>query len=296
VKREPRWLVLSLVLLPLAVGALLLLLDRVTDGAVFAGSRTVGLVRVEDVILSSERTISLLREYRDDSQIAGVVLRLESPGGAVAPSQEIYREVMRFRESGKPIVASMGSVAASGAYYIACAADRIFASPGTITGSIGVILRLSRWYRLFGKIGIEMETLKTGKYKDVGSPDREMTPEERRYLQGVIDDTYEQFVADVAAGRARQADSVRALADGRVYTGRQALAVGLVDTLGGLQDAVQYVRDRTGLPDKAKVHERRPRRPFWWDMIPADLLRRSAETVERTLYPAGIYYLYADGL
>jgi protease-4 len=256
----------------------------------------VGLVRIDDIIISSERSVEQLREYRDDSRVAGVVLRLDSPGGAVAPSQEIYREVLRFRSSGKPIVASMGSVAASGAYYVACAADCIFASPGTITGSIGVLLRLSRWYRLFGKIGIETETIKSGKYKDIGSPAREMTPEERRHLQGLIDDTYEQFVTDVAAGRAREADSVRALADGRVYTGRQALAVGLVDTLGGLQDAVQYVRDRTGLPAKAKVCERRARRPFWWDLASLDLLRRGAATVERTLYPAGIYYLYADGL
>jgi protease-4 len=282
---------MALVLLPIAVGAVLLGIDRAAGGALFGERRLVGLIRVDDVIYSSERCAKQLKQLADDPQVAGVVLRLNSPGGAVAPSQEIYQAVLRFRQSGKPLVASMDNVAASGAYYVASAADRVFANPGSITGSIGVIMRLSRIRKLFDKVGLEMETIKTGEFKDIGSPHRDMTARERQLLQDLIGDTYEQFIADVASGRGMEVDSVRALADGRVFTGRQALQVGLVDTLGGLEDALQYVRETAGLSADAEVYEKRSRVPSWLDLIPEDLLGGAKGLLGRELVPGGIYYL-----
>jgi protease-4 len=293
VKRKHRWLVVGLLLTPVAIGALMLLVDAAGGaGDLLPSTRKVAIVRIDDVIISSESVVEQLRDYADDGDIAGVVLRINSPGGAVAPSQEIYRAVLRFREGSKPIVASMENLAASGGYYVASAASRIFANPGTITGSIGVVLPLSHFYRLFDKLGIDFETLKAGRYKDIGSPNRKMTSEERRLLQGVLDDTHRQFVEDVCAGRGMNCDSLRAIAEGQVFTGRQALALRLVDTLGGLDDAVSYVKQITGLPRKAETCEKRAN-PAWWDLLPAGLAR-TVGAFRATLYPGGIYYLYGS--
>lgn len=178
-----------------------------------------------------------LKKFRRDSSVRAILVRIDSPGGSVGPSQEIYREIMRTKQS-KPVVASLGSVAASGGYYIASAATRIVSNPGTITGSIGVIIYLPNLRELFGKIGYEMVTIKSGKFKDVGNPGREMTPEEREILQGSIDEAHGQFISDVASGRNLQEDKVRELADGRIIVGRLAQQLGLVDELGNFEDAV----------------------------------------------------------
>ncbi|MBX9877197.1 MAG: signal peptide peptidase SppA [Candidatus Obscuribacterales bacterium] len=184
-----------------------------------------------------------LRRAQKDNHVKGVLLRINSPGGTVATSQEIQQSVLAFRKSGKPIVVSMIDVAASGGYYVACAADKIVALPGTITGSIGVIMNL---YNLEGaehKLGIESNVVKSGKFKDIGSFSRPMTAEERELLQGIIADTYDQFVTAVSEGRHMDVAAVKKIADGRIISGRQALAAGLVDQLGGYEEAVASLQD-----------------------------------------------------
>jgi protease IV len=182
---------------PVMIGLALIALENSHSvrNPVFAEmqSKKIGLVRIVDIIYSSENYVWQLEELRKDKSIGGVLLRIESPGGAVAPSQEIYKEILRYRQDDKPLVVSMGNVAASGGYYIACPAMKIFANPGTLTGSIGVIFRFPQYYKLLDKVGIKMETIKAGRNKDIGSPHREMTKEERTLLQGLIDDTHEQF-------------------------------------------------------------------------------------------------------
>ncbi len=198
----------------------------------------VGLVRVEGVIADSRSVIKDLRYFEDVGGIQALVIRIDSPGGGVAATQEIVNEIDRLRETGLPVVASMGAVAASGGYYIACSADSVFANPGTLTGSIGVIMSFTNLEEFFSKIGMSTEVVKSGEYKDIGSWSREMTPAERELLQGTVDDIHAQFVEAVTLGRGLSQSEVEAIADGRVFSGRQALSLKLVDALGTLDDAV----------------------------------------------------------
>lgn len=225
-----------------------------------AGKKGIGLVEVKGMILDSKEPVRQLRHFLKNENIKAVVLRVDSPGGVVAPSQEISEEVRRFAEK-KKIIVSMGSLAASGGYYISAPATMIYANPGTITASIGVILKLSNIETLMDKIGIKSYTLKTGKYKDSGSPVRQFTDEDRAMLQSVISSTHEQFVKAVASGRKLPVDDVRRIADGRILSGEQALAYKLVDRLGTLQDAIEEAGKQAGitgdpevvLPPKKKV-------------------------------------------
>ncbi|MCB2204166.1 signal peptide peptidase SppA [bacterium] len=198
----------------------------------------VGLIELSEPITDAEDVIRQLRKYRRRSSVKAIVLRLDSPGGGVVPSHEIYREVLRTRQLGTPVVVSMGSVAASGAYYIACGASYVVSNPGTLTGSIGVISQFADFSELMENVGIHSTTIKSGKFKDTGSPTRPMQEQEKLQLQNTIDNVYEQFVSVVVKGRHLPRDSVLALADGRVFTGQQALGFGLVDTLGTLHTAV----------------------------------------------------------
>jgi len=197
----------------------------------------VGLIDVKGTIISSQDTLKQIKDFRKEASIKAIVLRIDSPGGSVGPSQEIYREIRRTAQS-KPVVASLGSVAASGGYYIASAASYIVANPGTITGSIGVIIHFPNLRELFGKIGYQMITIKSGQFKDIGNPARDMTPEEKELLQATIDETYHQFVRDVALARNLPEDRVREVADGRIIMGEKALELKLVDQLGNFEDAV----------------------------------------------------------
>lgn len=197
----------------------------------------VGLIELKGTITSSQETLKQITDFRKETSIKAIVLRIDSPGGAVGPSQEIYREIRRTAQS-KPVVASLGSVAASGGYYIASAASHIVANPGTITGSIGVIIHFPNLRELFGKIGYQMTTIKSGQFKDIGNPARDMTPEEKQLLQATIDETYHQFVRDVAVARNLPEDRVREVADGRIIMGEKALELKLVDQLGNFEDAV----------------------------------------------------------
>ncbi len=194
-----------------------------------------------------------LREAADNPNLKAVILRLNSPGGTVAGTQEISREIDKLKKSGKKVVASMGDVAASGAYWLAARCDKIVANPGTMTGSIGVIMSTQNLEGLYEKLGIEQINLKKGEHKDMGSPAREMTEEERQILQSMIDDDYEYFVKAVAQGRNMSADEVRELATGRVFNGSQAKEAGLVDELGNFYDAVDYTAELAGIKGKPNV-------------------------------------------
>ena len=203
-----------------------------------SGSDGVGLVEVKGLIVDGQETIRQLRDLKKDKRVKAVVVRVDSPGGVVGPSQEIYAAVKGLAKV-KKVVVSMGSVAASGGYYLSAPATVIYANPGTITGSIGVLMKFSNIEGLMDKVGLKAFTLKTGKFKDVGAPSRTMTAEEREMLQGVIDSTHAQFVRAVAEGRRLPVEEVKRIADGRIFSGEQALALKLVDRLGTLQDAVE---------------------------------------------------------
>ncbi|HXV68513.1 MAG TPA: signal peptide peptidase SppA [Nitrospira sp.] len=221
----------------------------------------IALIRVEGVILDSQTTVGELKRFSENPSVKAIVLRIDSPGGGVVPSQEIHDAVKRVRtKNNKAVIASMGSVAASGGYYIAAATDRIVANPGTLTGSIGVIMETANVEGLLQKIGVEGVVIKSGKYKDVGSPLRKMSEEERGLLQAVMDDVHKQFIEAVAEGRALELADAQVLADGRIFTGRQAKEAKLVDELGDLEDAIQLAADVVGIEGEPKVVE--PRRRF----------------------------------
>jgi protease IV len=234
------------------------------EGLTDAGTK-IGVVAIEGVISRelTERAVRQLTRYGEDASIKAIVLRIDSPGGGVAASQEIYEEVRRVRSGGKLVVASMGSVAASGGYYVASVADRIFANAGTITGSIGVIVQLGNVAALLHKLGIESTVITSGPFKDSGNPTRPLRPEERQVFQTLVDDVYQQFIEAVARGRKLPLEDVRRAADGRIYTGRQAKDLRLVDELGSLQDAVTYAASTIGIVGKPKLVQEGKER-LWW--------------------------------
>jgi protease-4 len=239
VKRGTRWLILLVVLLFALsmLGSLLFLNRGPATARLSLSSGKIGVVEIRGMILDVKDTLEEIKTLREDQAIKAMLVRIESPGGAVGPSQEIYQELLRTAKH-KPVVASLGGIAASGGYYIACAANHIVANPGTLTGSIGVIVRFGNLRSLFDKVGYEMITLKSGEFKDIGNPSRKMTPEEEALVQAMIDSVHQQFIRDVAAGRRLAEKDVQAIADGRVLTGEAARQLGLVDELGNFQDAV----------------------------------------------------------
>ncbi|SHJ56441.1 signal peptide peptidase SppA [Desulfofundulus thermosubterraneus] len=229
----------------------------------------------------SEDVMERLRQASRDPAVKAVVLRLNSPGGTAAGAQEIAAEVDNLRKSGKKVVASMGDAAASGAYWIASRADKIVANPGSLTGSIGVIMQTQDLRGLYDKLGINTRTFKSGPYKDMGSPSRPVTPEEQDIFQGMVDDIYDQFLRAVSEGRKMELDRVRKLADGRVYTGRQAQKLGLVDELGNLRDAVRLAGRLAGLGPDPVTTELGPR-GFWSGILSG------------TLFPKGFGSAFPD--
>jgi protease-4 len=259
------------------------------SGAPLFGN-SVAVVELRGVIQDATDTIDALERFRKHDGTVAVVLRIDSPGGAVAPSQEIYDEVWRVREQ-KPVIASLGSVAASGGYYVASAASRIVADPGTITGSIGAIMSVPYYEPLAEKIGVSEENVKSGRFKDVGHPLRKLGPDERSLLQGMVDDVLAQFVDAVARGRKMPAAKVRALADGRIYSGTQALAAGLVDQLGGLDAATRVAWKDAGQTGEPRVQRVRTRRLPW-------LLQLLGETLVDAPGGArgGLFFLYRGPL
>ena len=239
-------LVIYLVVVALFVMVLRSLARSGTDGFVL-GPR-VAVVEVEGVIVDTGDAIRELRRHRDNPLVKAVVVRINSPGGVVAPTQELHSALLRVRQAGKPVVASLGAVAASGGYYVAVAADRIYADPGTLTGSIGVIMQLANLEALFKKVGVDWVVVKAGQLKDMGNIARPMTPEERRVLQALLDDVHGQFIAAVVEGRKLDRTAVKTIADGRIFSGAQAKANRMVDELGGFEDAINGAAALAGLP------------------------------------------------
>ena len=219
----------------------------------------VAIVNLTGTIMSSRDIVSNLQTLAEKKSVKAIVLRVDSPGGGVAASQEIYEEVRSISDTVKPIVVSMGSLAASGGYYVSCGATRIVADPGTITGSIGVIAEFPNWSKLMTKLGLQMDVIKSGKFKDSGSPFRPMTKADEKYFQGVVENSFGQFLNVVAKDRKIPLEKLRKFADGRVFTGEQALKLGLIDTLGSFEDAIKIAASLGGIKGKPLVVE--PRRP-----------------------------------
>lgn len=212
----------------------------------------IGVVEINGIIKSSDDVLKQLSIFDNDKKIKAIILRIDSPGGAVGPSQEIYSEIMKIRKK-KPVVASIGTLGASGGYYIACGANKIVANPGTITGSIGVIIQFYTFHQLLNKFGIKGDTVKSGEFKDTGSPLRDMTKEERAYIQSVIDDVHNQFVDAVSAGRNLKKEKILPVADGRIITGKQAKELSLIDELGNFNDAVNLAKKLANIGGEPKL-------------------------------------------
>ncbi len=221
----------------------------------------IALVKVEGPILESKSVVDEIRGYVKDRSIKAIVLRVNSAGGGVTPSQEIYAEVKRAA-SAKKVVVSMGSVAASGGYYIAAPATRIIANPGTITGSIGVIMEIPNLKEFMDKLGIKTEVIKSGKHKDIASVFRGIGKEERDILQSLMNDVHEQFISDVAESRKLSKENVRKIADAKVFSGKQAIDIGLVDELGDLQHAIKVAANLAGIEGEPEVVIKKKKSPF----------------------------------
>jgi protease-4 len=222
------------------------------DGRSLHLRATVGVVRVEGILIDSTDIVDQIEEFAGDDGIKAVVLRINSPGGGVVASQEIYQSVRELVKK-KKVIASMGAVAASGGYLIATAADRILANPGTITGSISTVMQFADIQELMRKVGVRSSVVKSGKFKDIGSPVRDMTAEEKQLIQAIVDDIYDQFTRTVSENRKLPLEVILNLADGRIFSGRQALAAKLVDELGGIQDAVALAGRMAGIEGKPPV-------------------------------------------
>ena len=219
----------------------------------------IAIVELKGEILSSEEIVRQFKKYREDHSVKGILFRVDSPGGGVVASQEIYHEVKKTRDAGKPVVVSMGALAASGGYYVSCGANKIVANAGTLTGSIGVISQFMEVDTLLRKIGVGFTTIKSGKFKDVGNPYRGMTADDQKYFQQLMDDVHRQFIAVVEKERRLDHDTVLAYADGRVFTGEQAVTIGLVDTVGTYEDALHITAHLAGIrgePAVMREHER----------------------------------------
>ncbi len=218
------------------------------------GGPKVALLEVDGLISDSGKVIEQIRHHTENETVRAFVIRINSPGGGVAASQEIHEEIKKVRTvHEKPVVASLSTVGASGGYYIAAAADKIVANPGSITGSIGVIIQIPNLSDLLQKVGIRSVVIKSGRYKDLASATRDLTPEERELLQKLIDDIHDQFIQAVAEGRGLSREQVESVADGRIFSGRQALDLGLVDQLGNLQDAIETAARMGGIEGKPQI-------------------------------------------
>ena len=242
-------------------------------------SGEIALVHVNGMLMDSRDIVRQLSDYRHDPQVRGIILRIDSPGGAVAPAQEIYSEIMKLRADHKMVYASLGTVAASGGYYIACAADYVLANPGTLTGSISAVMAFNNIEELTKKVGVKPYIIKSGKFKDVGSPLRTMTPDEQKLLQGVVNDVHEQFVQAIATGRDLPLAEVHKIADGRIMTGQQALKLKLIDEVGGLEKTIDLLAKKLNVVGRPKVIEQKEKVPFFDWLLQGSLSSGLAQTL-----------------
>jgi protease-4 len=240
----------------------------------------VGVLQVEGTIEDSHAVLSELKRFREAPWIKAIVIRIDSPGGAVAPTQEIFEEIQKMKTK-KPMIASMGGMATSGGYYIASACDQIVANPGTLTGSIGVIMQLGNLEELMKKIGVRPYNVKSGANKDIGSPFQPLSPDGKAILQSLVDNVHGQFVGAVARGRGMDEAAVKRLADGRVYSGAQAKELGLVDHLGNIEDAIALAAKRAGLEEQPAVYYSRGEQERWWERFFMSVVGRRLPGIER---------------
>lgn len=248
----------------------------------YSAQPKIALIKVNDTIMDSMETVSNLSQIEKDESIKAVVIAVDSPGGAVGASQEIYRAIEKLREK-KPVVVSMGNVAASGGYYISAPANVIYANPGTITGSIGVIIQQVDLSEILNKIGVKVNTIKSGENKDILYPTKSLTPEQKQLLEQTVMDVYDQFLDAIVKYRPIKKEVLRTYADGRVFSGREAQKLGLVDKLGNIQDAVKEAKKLAKLPDDTPVIEIKPQKPLLQELL------NSKFPVEKP--KSGIYYL-----
>ncbi len=249
-----------------------------TKGPVFISGGNIGVIEIEGPITSSKKTVRNIKQFAEDQTISGILVRVDSPGGGVAASQEIYEELKKTKLN-KKVVVSMGALAASGGYYVSLPADIIVANPGTITGSIGVIMQFPIFEELMKKIGLDYEVIKSKEHKDIGSPFRKMNEKDKKILQDVVTDVYDQFVQATVEARNIPPDSVLKFADGRIITGRQAKHIGLVDTLGTFEDAVRILGDLLNIEKPNLVYP--PKRLSFFEML--------TEPVEKIFVPKLLY-------
>jgi len=275
------FIILSLFLLLIIVSILLVMFQK----SMPVGDR-IALIRVEGLITDSKDVTEELKEYVKNPSIKAIVLRVDSPGGAVGPAQEIYEEVKKAVAK-KKVLVSMGTVAASGGYYIASPATRIIANPGTLTGSIGVIMEIPNISGLMDKLGIKTEVVKSGRHKDIASIFRGIGKEDRDILQGVLDNVHMQFIKAVSEGRNMPRSDVERIADGRVFTGEQALKVGLVDELGNLEDTVQDAAKLSGIKGEPVMVSKKER----FSII--DLIRGVPKELTDIMPTVKLKYLYS---
>ncbi len=257
-------IVLIIVLVAIVYLLLLsLLITRLQKGKIsIIKTKAIGVIEVEGMILDAKPIVRQLKTYAKNPFIKAIVLRVNSPGGGVSASQEIYNEIIKTKAKGKKIVVSMGTVAASGGYYISCPADIIVANPGTLTGSIGVIMQYPMVEELFKKLGIKMEVIKSRQHKDIGSPFRQMTEKEKQLLSEVVTDIYQQFVDVVKENRQLSKEKVLKIADGRILSGQQAQKLGLVDSLGSYEDAIRISSNLVGIVGEPHIIKERPKFPL----------------------------------
>lgn len=262
----------------------------------FSTGDKIGIVTISGIITSSQEIVEQLDAFGKDKAIKAVVLRIDSPGGGVAPSQEIYAAVKGLRKD-KKVVASLGAIAASGGYMIACAADKIVANPGTITGSISAIMYFANAEDLLKKIGLKSSVIKSGKYKDIGSPTREMTDDERKILQELVDDIYNQFLDVITKDRKTSPEEIKKIADGRVFSGRQAQKLKLVDFLGDGSYAVRLAGKMAGIAGTPDVVYPKKKGVTFWDYILQNTATSIAAAIKGKIgtIPQGVNYLYEFG-
>jgi len=297
-KRSPWfWVVLGgslFVLFVAAIVGLAFAIVHASGGDQFGslGSGNIGVIDVNGVILNAETPIDQLRKFNDDSSIKAIILHIDSPGGGAAASQEIYEEVRRIRnEKKKPIVASIDSVGASGAYYIASGTSKIYANRASIVGSIGVIMEYTNYGDLLKWAKLKNVTIKAGELKDAGSPTRDLTPKEQAYMQGLVDNMHTQFIEDVATGRGQLVAQIQPLATGQVWTGQQAIPLHLIDSLGSFQDALQATAKQVGITGEPQVVKPVVKHKTLLDalMSPSDLFPGPERLLEQNV---GFYFLW----
>ena len=272
------------VLLPFFVFLLLILGYALLNRSV--SPPLIGVIPIEGIILESETVIKKIRELERNPQVQGIIVRINSPGGAAAPSQEIFSELTRIRSS-KTVYASIGSIAASGGYYIAIGAQKIYANPGSLTGSIGVIMQTFNVEKLMTRLGIRVETIKSGENKDIGSAFRSMKSTERKLLESVLEDTHRQFVTAVQDNRSIDQDRLNRLADGRIFTGKQALQNGLIDGLASFRETVEELRTTLGLSEDAQLYYPLDKRDALLSMFDME----SIFPIKKSFTYTGLFYL-----